>query len=117
MEDRFFGSPTNAAAQATIDADGDGFSNLAEYAAGTHPIDPASRLQFIAARYDSVNHAAALSWLSAPSKTYILERSDSLAHPNWTVMAQDVAGTGHVVELTDANVNTWPQFYRLRIGP
>ncbi len=113
----FFGSTTNAVAQAAIDADGDGFSNLAEYAAGTHPIDPASRLQLIGARFDSADHAAVLSWLSAPGKTYFLERSDSLAHPNWTVVAQDVAGTGHVVELTDANVNTWPQFYRLRIGP
>jgi hypothetical protein len=72
------------------DDDGDGQSNAAEHLAGTHPLDPASRLHISAVRIDAGQLRITLA--SVPGKTYELLSSASPAGP-WLPVAQDPSAT------------------------
>ena len=67
--------PLNAA-DAMLDADGDGQPNLAEFRAGTDARDPLSRFVVteIVANADTVS----LTWMSVPGRRYHLQWSDDL---------------------------------------
>lgn len=116
---RFFGRVENPLAAPAEDPDGDGFSNLAEYLAGTHPVDAASRLQLLApeARATGGPPAMAVRWLSAPGKSYIVETTDDLANPRWRVLAEHHSGDGQVAEVLDSDPSVQQKFYRLRLAP
>jgi hypothetical protein len=62
------------------DPDKDGLSNLAEYVAGTNPLDPQSCVKF-----DRIAAAASTTlWFSAVSnRTYTVQYTDSLNRPVW----------------------------------
>ncbi len=68
-------------ADANLDSDSDGQSNLAEYIAGTNPVDPASclKLKF------SLDGAAtsALEFQSVAGHSYSVEFTDSLGKQGW----------------------------------
>lgn len=66
------------------DFDGDGFSNYKEFLAGTIPVDGADFLRID--KFCSLgNGYFALSFLSAPSRTYISPSSETLYSTNWSV--------------------------------
>ena len=70
----FFGSLTNSLAGDNVDADGDGAPNWQEYLAGTDPTNPALRPSIQRhGNFRQRNPGVALSWLTAPGKTYILQ--------------------------------------------
>jgi hypothetical protein len=116
---RFFGRVENPLAAPGEDPDGDGFSNLAEYVAGTHPVDATSRLQLLApeARVVADQLSVAVRWLSAPGKTYTVEVTDDLINPSWKPLAERHPGDGQVTEVLDLNPSPQQQFYRLRLAP
>ncbi len=103
--------PTDAAR----DDDGDGFSNLQEYLAGTDPADPASALKIIALSVTGTN--TLISFSTALDRTYAIETASSLLAANWTIVTQNVAGTGSPLQIIDPGgaTNTPPRYYRARL--
>ena len=95
------------------DPDGDGMSNLAEYKAGTNPLDFQSQFAFIRVR--SQAGGIRVEWSSVTNRTYVVQRSGQ-------VLAgyQDVATGLAATPTTNSYLDTTttgpgPFFYRLRL--
>jgi len=113
-EQQYFGSPTGATASA--DSDGDGFSNLQEFLAGTDPTNASSALRITAITPQATNYV--VSFTSATNKLYQLERSNDLTSNSWTVVTNNVTGTGGVIPLIDVGAaSVTNRFYRVRLRP
>ena len=113
---QYFGSPTttNNASCATCDPDGDGFSNLQEYTAGTSPTN-----SFDALRIQSIVSAGSnfvISFSSVSGHKYRLENTGDLVTGIWTTVTNNISGTGSSVPLTAFGGATQPKrFYRVRL--
>lgn len=92
------------------DADGDGFTNLLEYLAGTNPRDENSVLRL------RRSASQVFDMLSAPGKTYALEYLDLLDGGQWQTQTT-FTGTGQTVQLPLSNSAGGTRFYRLRVIP
>ena len=71
---RYFGDMTRAESEA--DPDKDGFSNLAEYIAGTDPTNPASRFAIVNTGFSPSGFF--LNWNSVSGRVYSVSRSTNL---------------------------------------
>ena len=80
-EQLHFGSLTTATAAS--DFDGDGTTDLAEYAAGTDPRNAASVLRILAQSYTGDLTSATLTFTSTPGRLYRIEHSTDPVSP-WT---------------------------------
>jgi hypothetical protein len=112
----FFGSLTNALAQATADADGDGVLNSEEFLKGTNP----TKLQFHHLNTDARTVMAKglkLRWFAAPGKHYVVESCFDLTSANWSVIAANLMGKGDIKEFTETDFSSQASFYRVRIEP
>lgn len=110
------GATTNAVSCATCDPDGDGLNNGQEFLAGTLPTSAASALRFssIAASPAGVT----LDFASVADVPYRLETRPSLTTGAWSVLADQIAGTGSVLQLLDPSARPpLTGFYRLRAQP
>lgn len=99
------------------DDDGDGFSNLREYIAGTNPKDASSRL---AAKLSvSAPGQFTVSWFGAAGIPYRVQWKNALSDANWSSVTPDFTGTGAILSWTDDGSQTGgvpPQrFYRVVI--
>jgi hypothetical protein len=113
----FFGSLTNSLAGDDVDADGDGALNWQEYLAGTDPTNPLSVFQFDGAGFSASGvSGVALSWLTAPNKTYILESSPALGGGSWTAINTNT-GDGYTYQFIQSKYNGNAQFYRILLQP
>ena len=102
----FFG-----AADPNADNDEDGLSNLDEYLAGTHPIDPGSCLRCLTA--DPVPSSGfRLTWSSEPGRYYRVERSQSLTS-GFLPIATGLAATPPENLYLDPTPPASPAFYRV----
>ncbi len=110
------GMNKNDPTDAGKDFDGDGMSNLQEYLAGTNPNDPNNylRVVFVA----TVGADAQITFTSITGKTYRVEKSDDVVAGVWTLVADNVPGTGGNVTAADAAGASQPQrVYRVRLLP
>jgi hypothetical protein len=113
----FFGSLTNSLAGDDVDADGDGAPNWQEYLAGTDPTNPGSVFQFGGAGFSTDGASGvALSWLTAPGKTYILESIPALGGGSWTAINTNT-GDGYTYQFIQTKYNGNAQFYRILLQP
>src|SRR5262245_49656283 len=98
-------------ADAALDSDGDGQSNLGEYRAGTNPTNAASCL-----KVEGVTHANSLTTVSfnaVSNQTYTVEWCADLGGA-WTKLTDLIARTNSRVEsVTDSNDIGPTRFYRL----
>lgn len=113
-----FGSSANSGNGAdSADPDGDGYSNLAEYTAGTHPTNASDHF-----KAQSPTRGAGTFSLSTAGKTgrtYELQRSSTLTSASWTpVLSQGPLTADATVTLTDAASPAGSAFYRIQVvGP
>ncbi|MBE2283560.1 MAG: fibronectin type III domain-containing protein [Prosthecobacter sp.] len=97
------------------DPDGDGFTNAAEYAAGTNPTLSGDFLKATAPARSGETFT--LSTAGKAGRTYYLERSNNLT--TWFTVTSDgpVSADGQVT-LTDPSITGGAAFYRIRVtGP
>ncbi len=98
------------------DPDQDGFSNEAEYLAGTNPLDPQSVLKIESARWDA--SGVTLTWPSAPGKRYqVLSRSKLDSVRGWQPVGAPVLSTGNHAQYLDPVGSVDLQFYRIQAIP
>jgi hypothetical protein len=109
-----YGLNPNDPMDADQDLDGDGMTNLQEYIEGTNPSDSASFLRITSVSYDPSTGAASFSFPSTNGKLYRIEYSDDLTNPNgWTILQDNVVGTGADLPITDSAVGITERFYRV----
>ena len=111
-KERFFGAHANPSLTGdALDPDGDGVINLAEYAWGSNPSDPADRPKAAVAKSGTAVNAS----ISAHAgRVYTLQRSTSLAPASW----QEIARSATVQEdvpliLSDPSPPQRSAFYRI----
>jgi protein-disulfide isomerase/uncharacterized membrane protein len=109
----YFGSISDPRAQAGVDADGDGFTNISEQTAGTSPIDSKSRL-VITSLSLSETLGFTITWQSISNKTYTVQSSSNVA--SWTNVAS-VSAISSSTNWTDSSVTGSKKFYRIKTGP
>jgi hypothetical protein len=97
------------------DPDGDGFTNLAEWQAGTNPHDPDSSLRLGPAHLHGGD--ALLTFATVAGRRYSIQASAN-PHGGWLTIAQDIIGTGGIISINDPAVALAPhRFYRLMLAP
>lgn len=108
-----FLSSTNAA-DALLDYDGDGLSNLAEYRAGTAPNDPLSYLRMTGVGVDGTN-GVLVAWGSATNKLYTVQRSSNLAQAFTNLVEHILSTPPENVFLDQTATDGAAQFYRVKL--
>ena len=100
---------------ASLDYDGDGMSNLAEYRAGTAPDDPLSYLRITAVTVRGTN-GVEIAWGSAANKFYTVQRAGGLWPGAFTNLAQRLLSTPpQNVYLDTTATNAAQLFYRIQV--
>jgi hypothetical protein len=105
-------------ADASRDDDGDGFSNLQEYLAGTDPHNASSALHITAIAVDS--NGVLVTWLAGGGTTNVMQSGN--APGSFTDLSSNLFITGSGDVLTNyldlgAGTNLPPWFYRIRLVP
>ena len=105
-------------ADASLDIDNDGMSNLAEYLAGTDPRNPASSLKIDG--FLSGKDMITIQFSAVSNRSYTVEYRDSLAAStpwqNWTNIAASPAN--RLLLLTNSTIDVSRRYYRLSVhGP
>lgn len=105
-KEHFFGSALAAEAAAAIDTDGDGFTNLEEYLAGTHPgaRDWSARIE---------NGRATFRWVGQAGRKYIVESTEDFQ--GWNAATGQITGQDAFLEHTEPSLSSKARFYRLKV--
>lgn len=102
-------------ADAMLDGDGDGASNLHEYYAGTNPQEAGSALRVLSIEREALQMK--ICFTSASGRYYRLERASDPLGP-WTTVSDHIGGTGAVVCLMDdGNGGPGACFYQVKLHP
>ena len=106
----------NSNQDASLDSDGDGSTNLAEYKAGTDPLDAASVLRLLPL-VKSAN-GVQLRFETAAEKTYGVEFTTNFVTWAFLPNAANIAGDKTVVQINDSEATNSPaRFYRVHLLP
>lgn len=112
----YFDHPTGLAAdlsRAGDDSDGDGATNLAEFLAGTSPLDAASAFKFT--RIAAVSNEVQLFWTTRTNKSYQLQQTDRLSDgAAWTNLGSALSGTDGVLTQSVGAATGASRFFRVQ---
>ncbi len=98
------------------DTDGDGFSNLQEFNAGTSPVNATDALRIVSIATSGAN--VLVTFTTVTGKNYAVEFRGNAGSGPWTQVGNAVAGTGAPVQVTHTNAASQSQrFYRVRLLP
>lgn len=112
-----FGTAASAGAAADeADPDSDGMSNLAEFAAGTAPLDAASRFTATMVSGGSGDGSWVMRFPSMTGRQYQILTTTNLVSPLWQPVGNPVAGTGGELVLPCPTADPRGQFYRVRVS-
>jgi hypothetical protein len=56
-----------------------------------------------------------LRWPSAAGRTYRAESTSNLPSGNWQILTNNLAGSGHELEVLDALATNTNRFYRIEV--
>jgi hypothetical protein len=113
---QYFGNglTTNSQSCANCDPDGDRFTNLQEYVAGTNPLDSSSFFHI-----SGIAHSGSdivISFGTVTNRVYRVESTESLAGGGWQTVTNNLPGTGGTVQIHDVGGSTPNErFYRLLV--
>jgi hypothetical protein len=110
-ESIYYGNGTNASA--SVDSDGDGANNLAEYLAGTNPTNALSVLKFHSVLAAATN-LFVVEWGSVSNKTYDLLKTTNLA-AGFNSPVTNLPAHPPMNIYTDSVGNTPALFYRIQL--
>ncbi len=116
-EDQFGLGKTNAA-DATLDLDGDGASNLNEFLAGTKPNDAASVFRITALQPEGGD--LRVTWTTVGGRSYVVQTNGELVQPFADLSAPlTMPGTGESVTnfVHPSGATNGPRYYRVRLQP
>ena len=120
-EDQFGFNKANAA-DAALDFDGDGASNMNEFLAGTNPNNRGSVLRIVALQPEG--GAMRITWSTVGGKSYRVQTNAPPASGSFSTNFADftplitVPGTGESnTNVADPGANTSARYYRVRLGP
>ncbi len=106
-----FGS--KEARDGTLDFDGDGASDLAEFISGTLPKIAASVFKIIRI-YPEAN--VTIEWASIADKRYQVQSRDSVTSGNWYNVSDEIIASGATTSVQDTNnIGPSPRYYRVRL--
>jgi len=110
-ETLYFGSTT--AAVASLDADGDGTTNLQEFLAGTDPKNAASKLTSTVTR--NASNQAVIHFTAQPYKAYTVQYKNSLTDVSWIRLTDIALAPGvRAIDVTDTTGTAGTKrFYRV----
>ena len=119
---QYFGSTTNPAAAASVDADGDGQNNLAEFLAGTDPTNGASALRITSITTQGTN--VLVTWTTAAGKTNALQVTSgdpgggyaTNGFADLVIITNTVGTVTNAVDVGGAT-NVPSRYYRVRLVP
>ncbi|HMP74503.1 MAG TPA: thrombospondin type 3 repeat-containing protein [Kiritimatiellia bacterium] len=104
--------PTLVAHETCVDSDGDGFTNLDEFIAGTHPLDSNS---FFRVSNVVAGGGIELTVGSVTGRYYHVYVLTDLVSQAWAPMMTNVVGQAGVTVLTDTNPAAG-RFYRVKVS-
>jgi hypothetical protein len=108
------GTTTNGQSCATCDPDGDGMDNRSEFLAGTNPTNSTSRVTLRAVPPNAFGNVATL--LSSTGIVYRVGARDDFSGAAWSILADQVIGTGGNIPLIDpASTAKQQRFYRAEV--
>jgi hypothetical protein len=109
---QYFSSISDPQSAPGADPDGDGFSNLQEYIAGTNPTDSTSYLKIDSASVVGSN--TAIHFNAVPGKTYTVLYRTNLILGAWVKLSDVPAqGTTGPIIVNDSGPTSKSRFYRL----
>ena len=99
----------------SADPDGDGQSNLVEFAAGTDPNDPGDIFQVLST--EKTEESFVVSVAGAQGRSYTLERCIRLGQDDWDEVAiSGTLGTSGPTDLVDPQPPAGGAFYRVKVS-
>ena len=108
------GTTTNSESAATADPDNDGLDNYEEFLAGTNPTNAASVLKVTAYNPNVSTNAVSLN--SVAGTVYRVQYRDNLLAGDWSILADQIIGSGTNLFLPDPGATSVPQrFYRAQV--
>ncbi len=102
----------NSAADATLDSDGDGQTNKAEYLAGTNPQFPGSKLAATVAKTATPGQYA-ITFTAIAGKAYTVRYKDDLTSATWTNLQQISAPGVDTVTTVNDTPGVAKRFYQV----
>jgi hypothetical protein len=96
------------------DSDGDGMNNWQEWVADTNPTNASSSLVLLSP--SNSPSGLTLTWLSASTRTYFVQRTTNLVQTSFSSLATAIAGKAGTTSFTDRTAtNGGPFFYRVGV--
>ncbi|HXJ40581.1 MAG TPA: thrombospondin type 3 repeat-containing protein, partial [Bryobacteraceae bacterium] len=109
------GTTTNNQSCATCDPDGDGFTNLQEFLAGTDPTNSTSALQIVSITRQP-NGDNLIVWTSAAGKTYQVYATTEQSGA-YAPLGNSVPSAGATTSYTDTGVTDTAKYYKIKAVP
>jgi hypothetical protein len=99
---------------AVSDTDSDGIPDLAEFVAGTDPLDPQSPFRISVNGSFAAGPGVVLQWPSKTRQTFTVERASSASGP-FTALKTGIPATPPGNSFSDSAASGEARFYRVRI--
>jgi len=96
----------------TEDSDDDGHNDLAEFRAGTSPVNSTSILQAISVTGVG-SGTTTVMWSAVPGRTYQVQSRDDFSTPGWDDVGEPVMASGTSASVPDPNPGDPDRFYRV----
>lgn len=108
------GTTTNSQSCATCDPDHDGMNNFQEFIAGTNPTNGSSAL--ILTESNTNQLVGVTTFDSSSGVVYSLQYRNDFNIPGWSVLSDQIIGSGTNIVVTDPAPATTPKrFYRVQV--